>query len=56
MRGLSISLTLLAVAVTLSTLFFEPLGRLLAFPRSAGATLRAFCMLWKDLPNILRRA
>ena len=40
--------------VTLTTLLLEPLARLVASPRSAGATLRAFGMLWKDLPNILR--
>jgi N-acetylglucosaminyl-diphospho-decaprenol L-rhamnosyltransferase len=44
-----------AAAVTLSTLLFEPLGRLAASPGSAGTTLRAFGMLWKDLPNILQR-
>jgi hypothetical protein len=38
----------------LSTLFLEPLGRLVASPQSARATLRAFGMLWKDLPSILR--
>lgn len=43
-----------AFAVTLGTLFLEPLVRLVASPRSAGATLRAFGMLWKDLPDIFR--
>jgi GT2 family glycosyltransferase len=43
-----------ALAVTLTTLLLEPVARLIAAPRSAGATLRAFGMLWKDLPNILR--
>ena len=42
-----------AVAVTLSTLFLEPIARLIASPRSARATLRAFGMLWKDLPSIV---
>ena len=40
-----------ALAVALSTLCLEPLVRLVASPRSAGATLRAFGMLWKDLPE-----
>ncbi|MEJ0075848.1 MAG: glycosyltransferase family 2 protein [Alphaproteobacteria bacterium] len=43
-----------ASAVTLSALLLEPLVRLAASPRSAAATLRAFAMLWKDLPNIVR--
>ena len=43
-----------ALAVTLGTLLLEPLARLIASPRSAGATLRAFGMLWKDLPSIVR--
>jgi GT2 family glycosyltransferase len=43
-----------ALAVMLSTLLLEPLARLIAAPRSAGATLRAFGMLWRDLPNIMR--
>jgi hypothetical protein len=42
-----------AVAATLSTLFLEPIARLIASPRSARATLRAFGMLWKDLPSIV---
>lgn len=44
-----------ALAVTLATLALEPLARLAAAPRSAGDTLRAFAMLWRDLPAILRR-
>ena len=43
-----------AAAVTLVTLFLEPLARLIAAPRAAGATLRAFGALWKDLPSIVR--
>jgi len=43
-----------ALAVTLGTLLLEPLARLIAAPRSAGKTLRAFGMLWKDLPSIVR--
>ena len=43
-----------AFAVTLSALLLEPLARLIASPQSAGATLRAFGLLWKDLPNIVR--
>jgi len=42
-----------ALAVTLCTLLLEPLARLTASPRSAGATLRAFGMLWKGLPSIV---
>jgi GT2 family glycosyltransferase len=41
-----------ALAVTLATLALEPLARLAAAPRSAGNTLRAFAMLWRDLPNL----
>ena len=44
--------TLGALAVTLATLALEPLARLAAAPRSAGDTLRAFAMLWRDLPNL----
>jgi N-acetylglucosaminyl-diphospho-decaprenol L-rhamnosyltransferase len=40
--------------VVLTTLLLEPIARAVASPRSAGETLRAFGMLWKDLPNILR--
>ncbi|MGB9365908.1 MAG: glycosyltransferase family 2 protein [Xanthobacteraceae bacterium] len=43
-----------AAAVMLSTFLFEPIVRVIASPRSASATLRAFGMLWKDLPNIIR--
>lgn len=43
-----------AFAVIFTTLFFEPIVRMLASPRSAGATRSAFGMLWKDLPNILQ--
>ena len=43
-----------ALAVMLATLTLEPLARLAAAPRSAGATLRAFVLLWRDLPAILR--
>jgi GT2 family glycosyltransferase len=46
--------TMGALAVALATLALEPLARLAAAPRSAGATLRAFAMLWRDLPAILR--
>ncbi len=46
--------TLGALAVTLATLALEPLARLAAAPRSAGDTLRAFAMLWRDLPAIRR--
>lgn len=42
-----------ALAVTLTTFLFEPLVRATASPRSAGATLRAFGMVWRDLPNIV---
>ena len=41
-----------ALAVTLATLALEPLARLAAAPRSAGDTLRAFAMLWRDLPHL----
>lgn len=44
-----------AFCVTAATLTVEPLARLVAAPRSAGDTLRAFAMLWRDLPAILRR-
>jgi N-acetylglucosaminyl-diphospho-decaprenol L-rhamnosyltransferase len=43
-----------ASAVMLTTLLFEPLARIAASPRSTGATLRAFAMLWRDLPNLLQ--
>ena len=45
---------LAAIVVMLSTLLLEPIVRVVASPRSARATLRAFGMLWKDLPNVLR--
>jgi N-acetylglucosaminyl-diphospho-decaprenol L-rhamnosyltransferase len=41
-----------AFAVALTTLALEPLARLVAAPRSAGDTLRAFAMLWRDVPNL----
>ena len=41
-----------ALAVTFATLALEPLARLAAAPRSAGNTLRAFAMLWRDLPSL----
>ena len=41
-----------AFAVTFATLALEPLARLAAAPRSAGNTLCAFAMLWRDLPNL----
>lgn len=43
-----------ALAVMLSTFLLEPLVRVIASPRSASATLRAYGMLWKDLPDIIR--
>lgn len=42
-----------AFAVTIATLALEPIARLAAAPRSAGSTLRAFAMLWRDLPKML---
>ena len=45
---------LAAASVMLTTLALEPLARIAASPRSAGGTVRAFGMLWKDLPSILR--
>jgi N-acetylglucosaminyl-diphospho-decaprenol L-rhamnosyltransferase len=41
-------------AVMITTLLLEPFARIVASPQSAGVTRRAFAMLWKDLPNILR--
>ena len=41
-----------ALAVTLAAFALEPLVRLAAAPRSAGSTLRAFALLWRDLPNL----
>lgn len=43
-----------ALLVTVTTLLLEPIARIAASPRSAAATLRAFGMLWRHLPNILR--
>jgi GT2 family glycosyltransferase len=43
-----------ALGVMFTTLFLEPVARIVNSPRSAAATLRAFGMLWKDLPNILK--
>ncbi len=43
-----------AFGVIVTTLALEPVARIFASPRSAAGTLRAFGMLWKDLPNILR--
>ena len=43
-----------AFGVIVTTLLLEPVARILASPRSAAGTLRAFGMLWKNLPNILR--
>ena len=45
-----------AFFVTAVTVLLEPMARVAASPRSAAATLRAFGMLWRDLPNILRIA
>jgi GT2 family glycosyltransferase len=45
-----------AFGVVLVTLLLEPAARMVASPRSAGATLRAFGMLWKELPKILATA
>src|SRR6185503_17112578 len=41
-------------SVMLTTLLLEPIARVVASPRSAPEMLRAFGMLWKDLPNIRR--
>lgn len=43
-----------AFFVMFVTLLLEPVVRIIASPRSTAATLRAFAMLWRDLPNILR--
>ena len=43
-----------AAAVMLATLLLEPFARIVASPKTASATLSAFAMLWKDLPNLLR--
>jgi GT2 family glycosyltransferase len=43
-----------AYAVIAVTLTLEPLARMLARPKSAGDTLRAFGNVWKELPKLLR--
>ena len=43
-----------ALAVVGATLLLEPIARMVAAPRSAAATLRAFVLLWRELPAILR--
>ena len=43
-----------ALAVIAVTLVLEPIARMVAAPRAAGSTLRAFVRLWKALPEILR--
>ena len=43
-----------ALAVIAVTLLLEPVARMVAAPRAAGSTLRAFARLWKALPEILR--
>ena len=43
-----------AAAVVTVTLLLEPAARIVAAPREAGDTLRAFARLWKALPAILR--
>jgi N-acetylglucosaminyl-diphospho-decaprenol L-rhamnosyltransferase len=43
-----------SLGVMFTTLVLEPIARAVASPRSASETLRAFGLLWKDLPNILR--
>ena len=43
-----------AFAVFAVTLVLEPIARLVAAPRAAAGTLRAFARLWKELPAILR--
>lgn len=43
-----------AFVMMFTTLILEPAARVVRSPRSARATLRAFHMLWKDLPSILR--
>jgi GT2 family glycosyltransferase len=42
-----------ALAVMAVTLTLEPVARMVAAPRSAGGTLRAFIRLWRALPQIL---
>jgi GT2 family glycosyltransferase len=43
-----------AYAVIAVTLTLEPLARMLARPKSAAETLRAFASIWKELPQVLR--
>jgi N-acetylglucosaminyl-diphospho-decaprenol L-rhamnosyltransferase len=43
-----------ALAVMMATLVLEPVARVVAAPRSAAGTLRAFARLWAALPEILR--
>jgi len=43
-----------ALAVTIATLAFEPIVRIVMRPASAASTLRAFAALWGELPAILR--
>jgi GT2 family glycosyltransferase len=43
-----------ALAVLATTLVLEPIARMVAAPRAAAGTLRAFARLWKALPEILR--
>ena len=43
-----------ALAVMAVTLLLEPVARMVAAPRAAVGTLRAFARLWKALPEILR--
>lgn len=43
-----------ALAVTMTTLLLEPGARVVAAPRAAAGTLRAFARLWGALPEILR--
>lgn len=45
-----------ALAVIGTTLILEPLARIAASPPSGLGTLRAFALLWKNLPEILRTA
>ena len=42
------------IAVIAATLLLEPVARIIAAPRSAAGTLRAFALLWRDLPAVLR--
>ena len=43
-----------AFAVIFTTFILEPVARIIASPRSSPATLRAFRMLWSELPRILQ--